>query len=292
MTRRWVNNWCSGAPWSAVQFQPICELQILHWWGSKIHTQSQCRWSCRLFHRGTKIFIEPNFNDLDFPTRFAKARQRMDIWRAPCGSSSKRFTFTVSFSSYRWPSCSYRIRHPWLLYSCTWRSIGWWSHYWHLTRRASFRAPHRWSFLLHEPLWGQFTIYWSCHAQTRGTISAWSAKLFLHGSSIDPRWEKNIPKGETRSVGLVILRKALMLSLSQKYISDTRQRVGFEQILDFHKFISTKASNQGNAASEKISPDQSSSPPHSLVRAQTCCFTVVERQYSPYIARVTRRRKE
>src|SRR5216117_4454216 len=73
--------------------------------------------------------------------------------------------------------------------------------------------------------------------QPRGAISAWSAKLFLHGSSIDPRGEKNIPKGETRSVGLVILRKALMLSLSQNYISDTRQRVGFEQILDFHKFL-------------------------------------------------------
>ena len=64
---------------------------------SKIHTQSQCRWSCRLFHRGTKIFIEPNFNDLDFLTRFAKARQRMDIWRALCGSSSKRFTTLYCF---------------------------------------------------------------------------------------------------------------------------------------------------------------------------------------------------
>ena len=95
--------------------------------------------------------------------------------------------------------------------------------------------------------------------QPRGTISAWSAKLFLHGSSIDPRGEKNIPKGETRSVGLVILRKALMLSLSQKYISDTRQRVGFEQILDFHEFTSAKASNQGNAASKQRLP-----PSHSL----------------------------
>jgi len=90
--------------------------------------------------------------------------------------------------------------------------------------------------------------------QPSGTISAWSAKLFLHGSSIDPLGEKNIPKGETRSVGLVILRKALMLSLSQKYISDTRQRVGFQQILDFHEFTSAKASNQGNAASKKRLP--------------------------------------
>src|SRR4030095_10877072 len=56
--------------------------------------------------------------------------------------------------------------------------------------------------------------------QHRGTISTWSGKLFLHGSSIDPRGEMNIAKGETRSVGLVILRKALMLSLSHKYISD------------------------------------------------------------------------
>ena len=80
--------------------------------------------------------------------------------------------------------------------------------------------------------------------QLTGTISAWSAKVFLHGSSIDPRGEKNIPKKETRSVGLVVLRRSLMLSLSRKYISETQQRVAFKQLVEFYKFTCAKACTQ------------------------------------------------
>src|SRR5271168_868099 len=53
--------------------------------------------------------------------------------------------------------------------------------------------------------------------QYTATIFLWQGEKFKHGSSIDPRGDKNILKTEIRSVGMVIVQKPLLLRLSQKH---------------------------------------------------------------------------
>jgi hypothetical protein len=73
--------------------------------------------------------------------------------------------------------------------------------------------------------------------QYTATIFLWQGKEFKHGSSIDPRGDKNISKTESRSIGMVIVQKLLLLSLSQKHKRDT---VRYELLEGFHKYVRLK----------------------------------------------------
>jgi hypothetical protein len=73
--------------------------------------------------------------------------------------------------------------------------------------------------------------------QYTATIFLWQGKEFKHGSSIDPRGDKNISKTESRSIGMVIVQKPLLLSLSQKHKRDT---VRYELLEGFQIYVRSK----------------------------------------------------
>ena len=71
--------------------------------------------------------------------------------------------------------------------------------------------------------------------QYTATIFLWQGKEFKHGSSIDPRGDKNILKMESpRSSGMVIVQKPLLLSLSRKH---KRETVRYELLEGFHMYF-------------------------------------------------------
>jgi len=73
--------------------------------------------------------------------------------------------------------------------------------------------------------------------QYTGTIFFWQGRRLIHGSSIDPRGDKNIVKSEIRSIGMVIVQKPLLLSLSQKHKHETDR---YEQLERFHIFVRSR----------------------------------------------------
>jgi hypothetical protein len=73
--------------------------------------------------------------------------------------------------------------------------------------------------------------------QHTATIFLWQGKKFKHGSSIEPLGDKNISKTESRSIGMVIVQKPLLLSLSQKHKRETDR---YEQLERFHIFVRSR----------------------------------------------------
>jgi len=69
--------------------------------------------------------------------------------------------------------------------------------------------------------------------QYTAMIFLWQGRRFKHGSSIDPR----VSKTEIRSIGMIIVQKPLLLSLSQKH---KREPDRYKQLELFNKFVRYK----------------------------------------------------
>ena len=72
--------------------------------------------------------------------------------------------------------------------------------------------------------------------QYTATIFLWQGKEFKHGSWIDHRGDENM-KMESRSTGMVIVQKPLLLSLSQKH---ERETVRYEPLEGFHMYFRSR----------------------------------------------------
>src|SRR5271155_3462225 len=72
--------------------------------------------------------------------------------------------------------------------------------------------------------------------QYTATIFLWQGKEFKHGSWIDHRGDENM-KMESRSTGMVIVQKPLLLSLCHKHKGET---VRYELLEGFHKYFRSR----------------------------------------------------
>jgi len=72
--------------------------------------------------------------------------------------------------------------------------------------------------------------------QYTATIFLWQGKEFKHGSSIDHRGDENM-KMESRSTGMVIVQKPLLLSLCHKHKGET---VRYELLEGFHIYFRSR----------------------------------------------------
>jgi hypothetical protein len=73
--------------------------------------------------------------------------------------------------------------------------------------------------------------------QHTATIFLWQGKKFKHGSSIDQRGDNNISKTESRSIGMVIVQKPLLLRFCQKH---KREPDRYKELERFHAFVRSR----------------------------------------------------